>query len=95
MTKRMTIAEYNRQQANTPEQPEPSATIQKFRREKKLAEDLAAELAVIRNAEPLQPGGQKANDAPKAKERLLPRKRRQLQNTKPYTKGSEPRKPKT
>lgn len=71
----MTIAEYNRQQANTPEQPEPSATIQKFRREKKLAEDLAAELAVIRNAEPLQPGGQ---DAPKGKaKRLLPRTRRE------------------
>lgn len=73
--KRMSIAEYNRQRANKPEQPEPSAGIKKFRKNLAAERKFQSEMGQIRNTVGLQPGaGATEYKGPK---RESPRERRQ------------------
>ena len=90
-SKRISIAEYNRQKANKPEQPKPSAGIKKFRKDLAAERKFQSEMGQTRASVGLQPGT-KVQEEYKGPKRLMPRERRQRE-MKQYS--NPPRKPKT
>ena len=76
--KRMSVAEYNRQRANKPEQPKPSAGIKKFRKDLEAERKFQSEMGQIRNTVGLQPGAGATEYKGPKRESLRERRQREM-----------------